>query len=126
MPWPAAPRQSLRRGTPAGANGRTPEPRRRGVGTPRRFRASARRSRAGRLEPEQRLEHERADPLEVVAALLDDDRREAELTEDSPRLAAACPAHLERALRVAACRVHSAPGAERGRAAGPGCKRAAR
>src|SRR2546421_7322880 len=106
MPLPAVPRQSLRRGTPAGANGTTPEPRRRGVGTPRRSRASARRSRAGRLEPEQRLEHERADPLEVVAALLDDDRGEAELTEDSSRLPEAWRAHLERALRVAACGVH--------------------
>src|SRR5256714_15458230 len=106
MPSPAAPRQSLRRGTQAGANGRTPEPRRRGVGTPRRSRASARRSRAGRLEPEQRLEHERADPLEVVAALLDADRGEAELTEDSSRLPEACRAHLARALRAPPCGGH--------------------
>ena len=48
-----------------------------------------------------------ADRREVVAALLDDDRRQPELAEDPARLAVARGAHLERALGITGGGVHA-------------------
>ena len=72
-----------------------------------------------------------ADRREVVAALLDDDRRQPELAEDPSRLAVAGSGHLERALGVAGRGVDAERDDERARrrrrtSAAPGRRRASR
>src|SRR5690348_13646706 len=58
-----------------------------------------------RGETGEGLDHERADGGEVVAALLHDDRGEAQAAEDPARFAVTRGADLERALGIAGCRV---------------------
>src|SRR6185369_11342850 len=86
----------------------------------RRSGDTQRRRSTRRLDPEQGLAYERPDRREVVAALLDDDSRYAEPTEDAPRLAVPRRARLERALGIAGGSVDTERNDERRRL---GCPR---